>query len=135
MIKTYQYFSNGFNCNVELTYKDGLLQRVEVENPQEEKSPEKWAKFPIREAEALDTFRSNKVPFTEIHRQITFVMFWEKFDYKVDRMEAERLWNKLDKISQSEAYDHLPAYFAHLKLNNIARKYAKTYIRQKVWVK
>lgn len=134
MIKQYQYFSSRLHCNVKLTYSDGLLQHVEIETPRNvEEHP--VMHFHNNETRFIQSCIDHDIKYTELTAQVTFEMFWEAMDYKVDKAEAMRIWEKLPEAEKIAAYRYIPAYKSWLKRNNeIGKKYPKTYLRQKPWI-
>lgn len=133
MTRTYEYFSHGCQSNVKLTYRNGLLCMVEIEdNKPVNEDPN--ARFLIREEQFIGTCAKFKIPYTEVHREITFDMFWDKYAYKVDKPEALAKWNKLTKLDQKGAFDFIPTYNTFLIRNSgISRKMPKTYLHNKTW--
>lgn len=142
MVKTYEYFSKGFGSNVQVTYKDGVIQKVELEDTEPEvvnsgTHPDALAKcyFFIYEEGFLEATK-NKLKIKEITRQITFEMFWDAYNYKTSgKEEAKRAWAKLSKINQVMAFDYIKQYEAQLKLNPVSKLYGSTYLNAKRWVK
>jgi hypothetical protein len=131
-MKLYQYFSNGYNSNVTLGYRDGLLALVEVDSPI--KLPDDhMSYFYSNEQGFLNSVQKHKIPFSELTREITFEIFWEKYAYKVGKAEAFEQWKKLSKVDQQAAYYFIPQYNARLKLSNEARRHPATYLHKKTW--
>ena len=62
-------------------------------------------------------------------------MFWDKYGYKEDKPEAIAKWNKLKPEEQFEAYNYIDRYNSNLARSGVAKKYAKTYLHNKPWVK
>jgi enoyl-[acyl-carrier-protein] reductase (NADH) len=84
----------------------------------------------------MDALRKKKMTATikQVKKEITFDMLWHAYGYKEDKQEAMNVWKKLTAREQQEAYDYIPRYKAKLALNGVARKYPKTYLRQKPWI-
>jgi hypothetical protein len=138
-MKTYQYFSVGFGCNVQVTYKDGIIYTVELEdstldvNSIEADNEKCW--FFIYEKGFLSATKG-KTKVTEINREVTFDMFWDKYDYKISgKEEAKRAWKKLSKLDQLLAFDYIKQYEGQLKLNPVSKLYASTYLNAKRWIR
>lgn len=142
MIKTYEYFSIGFGGNVQVTYKDGVIHKVELEDTELEvvnsgTHPEALAKcyFFIYEAGFL-VATTGKLKVKEITREITFDMFWDAYNYKTSgKEEAKRAWAKLSKVNQVMAYDYIKQYESQLKLNPVSKQYGSSYLNAKRWIK
>lgn len=142
-MKTYEYFSIGFGGNVQVTYKDGVIHKVELADTKLEvinstNSPEAVAKcyFFIYEIGFLAATQG-KLKVKEITREVTFDMFWDAYNYKAvgGKVEAQRAWNKLSKINQLMAFDYIKQYDGQVKLNNVAKLYGARYLNAQRWVK
>lgn len=135
MIRQYQYFSTGFNCNVRLSYSDGLLQAAEIENPQADYIKEPKAFFITHEDVFLKSCSTHKIDIVQIDRDVTFDMFWAKYDYKQSgKAPALKAWEKLTKEEQLQAFDYIPAYNSHLKQKQTAKKYGSSYLNSKIFI-
>ncbi len=131
-MKLYQYFSPGYNSNVTLGYRDGLLALVEVDSPiQLPKNHMSY--FFSNEQDFIQSLQKHKVPYSELTREITFEIFWDKYEYKVGKTESIDQWKKLSKVDQQAAYYFIPQYNARLKLSNEARRHPATYLHKKTW--
>jgi len=135
MIKKYQYFSKGFNSNVVLWYRDGLLLKVEVENPLPENVKDPKSYYINHEENFLKMCRAHKIQYTEMEREISFEMFWDRYGYKVDKEPARKSWLKLSPTEQIQAYDFIPTYESQLKQSQLAKKYPVTYLNKKTFIK
>ena len=71
----------------------------------------------------------------EVKEEITFQMFWEKYDYKEGKMVAERRWNNLSKANQQKAYHYIAIYNQRrmAKTPPPSKKYPETYLNQQIW--
>lgn len=131
-MKIYQYYSPGFNSNVTLSYNNGLLVAVDVDAPIQLPSQHRCYFF-TNEADFVGSCKQNKMPFTELKREVSFELFWDKYAYKVGKEEAKQQWAKLSRIDQEAAYDYIPAYNGRLKQSNEARRHPSTYLHKKTW--
>lgn len=137
-MKIYETYSEAFGSDIRLTYNNnGVLIRYEVidEDLAATQSLSLFAKIIINEGEFLRLAKEYGLKFKEKDREITFEMFYERYGYKVDKTLALAEWNKLLKQEQLAAYDHIPKYYAQLKLNGgLGRKYPVRYLKHKPWV-
>ena len=71
---------------------------------------------------------------TEINQEITFEMFWSKYDDKVrsSRKKAERIFNRMTRANQVRAFRHISTYEAS-RPSGVAKKYAETYLNAETW--
>lgn len=132
MISVYQYFSAGFKSNVTLTFFNGLLSAVEIE-PYEASPEVQKAYFIVSEATFLKNCNDHKVKVTELTKEITFEMFYDRYAYKVGKEEAAQAWKKLTKADQQGAYYFIPAYNSRLVTSREARRHPATYLNKKTW--
>lgn len=134
MIRLYTYHSMGFGCMVTLAYDDGFLKSVEIEAPVDTGRPD--VKVFNKESDFVAVCRKHNTPFTEVKRDVTFEMFWERYNYKASgRIPAQKAWDKLTEAERISAYDYIPTYEAHLKMSRTAKKYASTYLNSKIYIR
>ncbi len=140
MTNHYQYFSPGFQCMVEIAYKDGIFLSAATEDPNIEIKESTGninankAYFFVYEEAFLESTKNNKT-LLKVEREITFQMFYDRYEHKVGKHEAEKAWNKLTKRDRHDAYNWIPAYNSWLKLNPVARQYPASYLNAKRWIK
>lgn len=66
--------------------------------------------------------------------EVTFIMFWNAYQKKINRKRAEVLWNKLSKMEQVEAYTGVKPYNKFLQNLGWRNKAdADTYLRDKMY--
>ncbi len=135
-MKIYQYFSLHNNCSVTVSYADGILKSVEYENWEADINAKgiMLSAFCL-ESDFIEASAKHKVKVTEVQRDITFQMFYDKFDHKVGKHQAEKTWNKMSKADRVEAYDYIPAYNSWLKMKQHSRLYPSTYLNEKRWIR
>ena len=134
MIKMYQYYSAGLQSNVTLSYNDGLLCAVTIEETKPIKDTKAY--FFTNESQFVSVCNTHKIALTEIERHVSFEDFWEKYNYKASgRIPSQKAWEKLTQAEQLAAFDYIPAYESHLKLKQTAKKYGATYLNSKIYIK
>lgn len=70
----------------------------------------------------------------EVDFVITFEMFWQRYDKKINRKRCEPLWEKLSKPKQVAAWAGIDAYSKFLQVNNWRKKAdPETYLRNEMW--
>jgi hypothetical protein len=62
-----------------------------------------------------------------------FDVFWDKYNFKRDRPVALKAWNKLSKVEQDKAIEHIPTYYA-TKPDWQNTRYPATYLNKKTWL-
>jgi hypothetical protein len=138
MIKMYQFYSAPLATSVTVSYDDGMLKSVEAESPNfsiVEKAEAKYHMFMTEEGFVAAANKSG-IKLIEIKRDITFEMFWDKYNYKTSgKEEAKKAWTKLSKSNQTAAYDYISVYESILKQNPVAKQYGSSYLNAKRWIK
>lgn len=67
----------------------------------------------------------------EVPVEITFEVFWEEFNYKVDKQMAVKEWDKLDEPSQAKAIAKAKAYRAFCARKGTALIYPSRYLKNR----
>lgn len=138
MIKQYQFHSAHLGSSVTVSYQDGQLKTIEVENPNFETKQKAELKYSMYycETDFLKVAVSSKIKLIEIKREVTFDMFWDRYDYKSSgKKEAMDAWKKLSKNDQISAFDYIGVYESNLKLNPVSKLHGSTYLNKKRWIK
>lgn len=79
-------------------------------------------------------FGTSKLMIVEEGYTVTFDMFWNRYDHKVNRIRAEKEWNKLSEADQVNAFARYPLYDRHLKLNAWKTKAGPDrYLKDRFW--
>lgn len=89
--------------------------------------PWKYDQLPAFSRQAPDAV------FTETEREITFKMFWDRYDDKVksSKKKTESKWNNMTKANQVKAYLYIPTYFR--TKGSADKKYTTTYLEAELW--
>jgi hypothetical protein len=61
----------------------------------------------------------------------SFESFWEFYDHKVKKVDAEKQWNKLNQPDKIKCFICLPGYNAYLQRRRISKAHLSTFINQK----
>ncbi len=88
--------------------------------------------FPMHK-DNLEILRGKTGAIKEI-TDISFEAFWKKYDYKVDRQQAETFWNKMSKPEKLSALAGINKYKYQCKLKNTAMIYPVRYLRNRRWL-
>ncbi|MBI9055490.1 MAG: hypothetical protein JEY96_16830 [Bacteroidales bacterium] len=130
--------SDNFEGFVEFEFnKDGYLTRYDTENATMSKEHLVFLlkRFPrhIDQAEELMS-KSDTATFTEIVSEVTFEMFWNKYNEKVNssRKRALQKWNRMSKSDRIKAYQYINKYFMSIPYGT-RKKYAETYLNAELW--
>lgn len=77
---------------------------------------------------------SKHATLTEVTGDITFDMFWDKYNEKVRSSRKRTLgkWHKMKKSEQIKAYSFISKYESNI-LPGTEKKYAETYLNAELW--
>ena len=135
--KRYTLTSDKFSGEIIFEFTDMVLTKYDTSNA--ELSDEQivyFAKNLPRELAEVEAFlnKSQSAKFEEIKEEITFDMFWNRYDDKQtsSKKKTETKWNKMTKSQQAKAYNHVLKYFATLPFNT-RKKFAETYLNAELW--
>ena len=134
-MKIFQLTSTSFTGYVEFHYGDNdLLDKMEVHADLSERQQVFLLKNMPREIPELDKLKSPTVTITEIDQEVTFEMFWNRYDEKIRSSKKKALagWNKMSKASQVRAFRFISKYESNI-LPGTAKKYAETYLNAELW--
>jgi hypothetical protein len=135
-MKRYLIQSPLYNGSVEVIYNDGLLKTLDFTNCSMAK-PEiinAFIKKITAEEQYLSSSFVSNVTIISAEVQITFMMFWNKYNHKINKLRATKLWERMTLAEQIEAYCGIQKYFEFLKIKGW-RGLADpdTYLRNKYW--
>lgn len=137
-MKHYQLTSDAFTGAVDFYFNnDGLLSRFDTEEATLSIEQSTWLlKHLPRELSELSKVleKSTTAKLTEVKREVTFQMFWDRYDDKVisSKKKTEAKWARMSKSQQIRAYDFIQKYFLNLPTNT-RKKYAETYLNNELW--
>jgi hypothetical protein len=136
MIK-YALTSQNFEGEVIFTYNDlQLLIGYDNQSNMTEKQLIWLLEFLPRQLCDLTILptKSKTLFLREIPIELTFDLFWDSYNYKVDKFEAQKVWDKLSRKEKLESFEYIKKYKTQCASSGVAIKYAKTYLRQKPWI-
>lgn len=136
-MKRYLIQSNRYTGSAEVIYNNGILQILDISNTNMCK-PSMIEAFKSQiavEEKYLTTSFSSHIAIISADVEISFTMFWQKYNHKINKLRATKLWDSLSLAEQVEAYVGIQKYFAYLRKNDW-RGLADpdTYLRNKYWI-
>ena len=77
---------------------------------------------------------ADTITITEVVQELTFDMFWKRYDDKISSSKKKTLakWNKMSAAEQAKAYRHIHKYFSSIP-SGTRKKYAETYLNAELW--
>jgi hypothetical protein len=137
-MKQYQLTSNAFTGFVDLYFNElGLLVEFSLKSAELSEKQQVWIlkNMPRELAEINRVIADSKTAkLTEIKLEITFEMFWQKYDDKQvsSKKKAAAKWNKMTKTDQLKAFNFINTYFNNIS-GGTRKKYAETYLNAELW--
>lgn len=134
-MKIYQLTSPAIDGYVEFVYNDaGLLDKMSIHAHLSERQQVYLLKNMPREIIELDKLKSSTVTITEIKQEVTFEMFWEKYDDRVNSSKKRTMskWDKMSPADRARAFWFIAKYFASIP-QGTRKKFAETYLNAELW--
>lgn len=138
MNRVYSLTSEGFSGEVIFEYNEGgLLEKYDISSAQLSEDQQIWMlKRLPRELAELDRIIKGTISakLTEISQNVTFEMFWNKYNEKERSSKKRTLqkWNRMGKADQAKAYYYIQKYLNSIAVG-VAKKYAETYLNAELW--
>ena len=77
---------------------------------------------------------SKETTCVEVDFVVTFEMFWQKYDKKINKKRCEPMWEKMTKAKQVAAWAGIDAYEAFLLATSWRKKAdPETFLRNEMW--
>lgn len=128
--------SPSFTGEAELIYKDdGMLASIVLTNAGMNRAiTSSFKNFAPEHISDIEKFKTTQATVIEESFEISFDMFWEKYDQKHNKQRVLQLWEKLSKAAQVKAYYGIDAYNKHLQKNTWKSKAdPDTYLRNRLF--
>lgn len=132
---TYQLTSPAFTGFVEFIFNNyGLLDKMDIHADLSEKQQIFLLKNMPREIGELDRLKSPTVTITEVKQEVTFDMFWERYDDKVNssKKRTRQRWEKMTPADRARAYWYIGKYLGSIPPGT-RKKFAETYLNAELW--
>jgi hypothetical protein len=82
----------------------------------------------------VDVFNSSHLTIVEGTFEISFDMFWQKYDKKINRKRCEPLWLKMNMSDRVSAFMGIDAYNKYLRRDSWRTKAdPEKYLRDRYW--
>ena len=136
-VRKFLMTSDKFKGEVVFEFTNNLLTKYDTSSAELDDNQILWlaSYFPREIAKIKDFLApSESAKFTEIKQEITFEMFWKKYDDKVNssKKKTQTRWEKMSKNEQLKAHNYIQKYFASLP-HGTRKKYAETYLNAELW--
>jgi len=137
-MKKLSFTSGAFTGEVILTFNElGFLVSYDALSAQLTPDQQKWflQKLPCELAEVERVLAgSPTAKLTEISLDITFDMFWSRYNDKVrsSRKKAMLKWIRMSNSDRTKAYHFISKYEMNIP-QGVSRKYAETYLNNELW--
>lgn len=87
--------------------------------------------FPFRMA-MLENIKGTSGKIEEV-TDVSFDAFWTKYNNKVDKIEAEKYYNKMSKDDKIMAISGINKYKSRCAMRNVAPLYPVRYLKRRRW--
>jgi hypothetical protein len=129
--------SEKFKGEVLFEFTDSILTKYDTSDAElsEEQTMHLAKKLPRELADVKNWLaESHTSSFLEIIQEITFDLFWDRYDDKVNSSRKRSLikWNKMSKNEQRKAFNYIQKYFMSIPFGT-RKKYAETYLNAELW--
>lgn len=137
MVK-YSLTSTAFEGEVIFTFNDsGLLESFDSSGAELSEKQQLWIlrELPRELAEIKRVLGSStSAALTEIKQEITFAMFWNRYDEKIKSSKKKSLlkWSRMNKTEQAKAFYFISKYEMNIP-QGVAKKYAESYLNAELW--
>lgn len=137
-MKTYSLTSTAFDGEVLFDFDDaGNLVKFDTSAATLSQNQQMWIlkQMPKHLAHIQKVLGESKTAtLTEIKQEVTFDMFWNRYNLK-DRSSKKRTlikWNRMNRADQIRAFNHIAKYELTLK-PGVDKKYAESYLNAELW--
>lgn len=135
--KTYTLTSAIFSGTIIFKFDlNGNLILFSLEDAALSEAQKKWLyrRVPIEEKYMQIFHKSKKFKVQEGVLDLSFKNFYEKYNHKVNRMEAEALWKKASKTNKIKALFGIPGYDRYLNKTGLAKTNPARYLRKQYYL-
>lgn len=136
-MKKYELESPLFEGSVCFGFDEESLQLVYVDMSRAALNEEQWKviweNLPSTPT-MLNKVKGRTGVITEIEENITFEMFWKRYDdrSRSSKVKTERVWKKMSIEEQNKAYKYIGKYEQSIPYG-VCKKYATTYLNDQLW--
>jgi hypothetical protein len=134
-MRIYHVTSIAWTGYIEFIFNDNnLLDKMETHADLSEGQQVFFLKNLPREILELEKLKTDNVTITEVNEEVTFDMFWNRYDDKINSSRKRTLqkWNKMTPADRSRAFRYIPRYFSHVP-QGTRKKFAETYLNAELW--
>lgn len=93
-------------------------------------------KFQMNETQMKETWLKQKKSEFEItigEPDLSFEFFWQSFDHKIKKIDAERTWNKLSRKDRINALNYIQVYDNYLARKHVDKANPYRYLNKRYW--
>jgi len=135
--RKFKLTSDKFKGEVALEFTDSILTKYDTSDAELSEAQMIYIaiNLPHQLSEINRLFEgSPSAALTEIKQEVTFEMFWNKYDDKLSssKKRTKAKWDKMKTNERNKAYDYIGKYFSNI-LFGTQKKYAETYLNAELW--
>jgi hypothetical protein len=134
MIQEFIFTSKSFPGSLHFIYEKGVLIGFQNNAQLEEKQIFYLQnRFPFKVENLEEMAANSSGQITEV-TELSFDIFWEKYAYKVDKINAQKVWEKLPKAEKINALTGIYRYQNQCTLKGVPKVYPERYLKYKRWL-
>lgn len=125
-----------FTGEAEIIFKiDGALAAINLyDATMDSETLNKFKSFVPAHINDIEKFKQSKAVVVEADFEVSFDMYWKKYNKKINKIRAKNVWDKLNKTEQVQAFYAIDDYDKYLAANKWRPKAdPETYLRNKYW--
>lgn len=135
MMKTYAITSQRFEGQILFKYGiNGNLIGFEIEAELSDvQLTWLYQRLPLTYPELVQFSKApnSQMKLVEVPQDLSFETFWQRYNYKVGKAEAEKAWGKLAEVDKSLALQRIAAYDGFLMRKGTAKVWPERYIKKR----
>ena len=127
-MNVYLITSSKISGYVELVYREGLLFSLKIDTHFDAAAIAWILQHLSPEENGVHLMQTDTNKIEKIAQDLSFDAFWNAYNYKVDKIDAEKLWKKMDNEQRMAALKSIRAYDHFLAAKGQAKLYPSTYL-------
>ena len=135
-MRRFNLTSSKFDGEVELIYgADETISVIDMSKAKMDGETKRQFKNAVAaDVKSIGEKFTKETTIVEKDFEVTFEMFWTKYDHKINRKRCEQLWAKMSKAEQVKAYYGIDAYNEFLRKTEWRKKAdPEKYLRSQYW--
>ncbi len=126
--------SNLNGNTLDLTYNHlGQLVEMRMDGEFDTEAHEKAFRNMPLTLEKYKSLKWTNTTIQEVPTDLSFIAFYNPYENKVDRIDAEKFWNKMNDTDKMGAIVGIPKYDRYLSVKGTSKLSPWRYLKRRVW--